>query len=77
MNKVVTVGLDIAKSVFEVHGIDEAGGVVLRQRLGRPRVLTFFEKLPRCPIGMEAELWPKLGDVDVREAAYRGGWKPA
>ena len=42
MGQVVVVGLDIAKSVFQVHGVDRAGGVVVRRRLRRSRVLAFF-----------------------------------
>jgi transposase len=52
--QVVTIGLDIAKSVFQAHGVDEAGAVVLRRRLSRARLLEFFEKQSRCLIGMEA-----------------------
>jgi transposase len=54
MASVVTIGLDIAKSVFHVHGVDAAGQAVVRQRLMRRRVLAFFEKLPRCLVGIEA-----------------------
>ena len=54
MKQVTTIGLDIAKSVFQVHGVDAAGQSVLRQRLSRSRVLEFFGKLPRCLIGLEA-----------------------
>lgn len=54
MEKVTTIGLDIAKSVFQVHGVDAAGEVVVRRRLTRSRVLTFFENLPRCLVGIEA-----------------------
>ena len=54
MNQVATIGLDIAKSIFHVHGVDAAGRSVLRQRLSRSRVLEFFGKLPRCVIGLEA-----------------------
>ena len=54
MERVATVGLDFAKSVFQVHGIDATGTVVVRRKLSRGRVLTFFEALPRCLIGMEA-----------------------
>src|SRR5262249_42766470 len=54
MKSVATIGLDIAKSVFQVHGVDAAGRVVVRQRLARRRVLAFFEKLPPCLIGIEA-----------------------
>lgn len=54
METITTVGLDIAKSVFQVHGIDSAGNLVVRRRLTRGRVLAFFEKLPRCLVGIEA-----------------------
>src|SRR5215217_713869 len=54
MERVATVGLDIAKSVFQVHGSDATGTVVVRRKLSRGRVLTFFEALPRCLIGVEA-----------------------
>jgi len=54
VGQITTIGLDIAKSVFQVHGIDAAGAVVLRQRLTRRRVLPFVAKLPRCLIGIEA-----------------------
>jgi transposase len=54
MGDVTTIGLDLAKSVFQVHGIDETGAAVLRQRLTRGRLLKFFAKLPPCLVGMEA-----------------------
>lgn len=54
METITTVGLDIAKSVFQVHGIGAAGEVVVRRRLSRGRVLAFFERLPRCLVGIEA-----------------------
>ena len=54
MGTVKTIGLDITKSVLQVHGVDAAGGVVLRQRLTRGRMLKFFAKLPSCLIGIEA-----------------------
>jgi transposase len=54
MQVVTTVGLDIAKSVFQVHGIDAAGQVVIRRQLKRRYVLAFFEKLPPCLVGIEA-----------------------
>jgi transposase len=54
MISVTAIGLDIAKSVFQVHGVDAAGQVVIRQRLTRGRVLAFFEKLAPCLVGMEA-----------------------
>jgi transposase len=46
--------LDIAKSVFQVHGVDAEGRVVLQRRLTRARLIPFFEKLPRCRVGIEA-----------------------
>jgi transposase len=54
MQAVTTVGLDIAKSAFQVHGTDTDGMVVLRQQLKRSRVLGFFKKLSPCLIGIEA-----------------------
>ena len=54
MGMVTTIGLDIAKSVFQVHGIDATGTVLVRRRLSRARVMEFFEKLPRCLVGIEA-----------------------
>ena len=54
MQVVTTVGLDIAKSVFQVHGVDGAGQVVIRRQLKRRYVLAFFEKLPPCLVGIEA-----------------------
>lgn len=54
MGEVATIGLDIAKSVFQVHGVDADGHVVLRQRLTRARVLPCFGKLPACRVGIEA-----------------------
>ena len=54
MHTITTIGLDIAKSVFQVHGIDAAGQVVIRRQLKRRYVLTFFQKLPPCLVGIEA-----------------------
>jgi transposase len=54
MQSITTIGLDIAKSIFQVHGIDAAGQVVMRRQLKRRYVLKFFEKLPSCLIGIEA-----------------------
>jgi len=54
MFKVVTVGLDIAKSVFQVHDVDVVGGVAIRRQLRRAQVLPFFAKLPACLIGIKA-----------------------
>jgi transposase len=54
MQAVKTVGLDIAKSVFQVHGVDAEGQVVIRRKLKRRYVLMFFQKLPSCLVGIEA-----------------------
>ena len=54
MQDVSTIGLDIAKSVFQVHGIDGEGKVVVRKRLPRSKVLAFFAELPPCLVGIEA-----------------------
>ena len=54
MHTATTIGLDIAKSVFQVHGIDAAGQVVIRRQLKRRYVLAFFQKLPPCLVGIEA-----------------------
>ena len=48
MQTVTTIGLDIAKSVFQVHGVDAAGQVLIRRQLKRRTVLVFFQKLPPC-----------------------------
>jgi transposase len=52
--QITTIGLDIAKNVFQVHGIDAAERVVVRKQLRRGQVMKFFESLPRCLVGMEA-----------------------
>lgn len=52
--KITTVGFDLAKNVFQVHGIDEHGKIALRKQLRRGQVLEFFVNLPACLIGMEA-----------------------
>ena len=54
MQTVRTIGLDIAKSVFQVHGVDAAGQVVIRRQLKRRYVVAFFQKLSPCLIGIEA-----------------------
>jgi transposase len=54
MQTITTIGLDIAKSVFQVHGIDAEGEVVLRRQLKRRYVVAFFQRLPPCLVGIEA-----------------------
>ena len=59
----IRIGLDIAKNVFQVHGVDDKGTVVIRKRLRRPDILRFFASLPPCLIGIEAcsasHHWPR------------------
>jgi transposase len=54
MQAVTTIGLDIAKSVFQVHGVDAEGNVIVRRQLKYRYVLAFFQKLPPCVAGLEA-----------------------
>src|SRR6202051_1231150 len=54
MGEVITIGLDIAKSVFQVHGVDDVGTVVIRKRVSRSKMLEFFADLPPCLVGIEA-----------------------
>ena len=54
MSEIITVGLDLAKNVFQVHGADGVGRAVLRKKLRRAQVLEFFSQLPSCIVAMEA-----------------------
>lgn len=54
MGEVVTIGLDIAKSVFQVHGVDAAGEVIVRRQVRRAQLLQFFAKHRPCVVGIEA-----------------------
>lgn len=54
MGQVITIGLDLAKSVYQVHGVDAAGEVVVRRQVRRSQLMQFFAKQPPCLIGMEA-----------------------
>ena len=60
MNEVITIGVDLAKNVFQVHGVDAEGGVIFRRRLRRGQVLPFFKKQPPCLIGMTAYRQPRV-----------------
>jgi transposase len=77
--EIITIGLDLAKSIFQVHAVDAAGTVVVRKALRRAQVLPFFAKTPACLVGMEAcstsHYWArelkKLGhDVRLMPPAY-------
>lgn len=79
MSEIITVGLDLAKNVFQVHGADSKGSAVLRKQLRRAQMLEFFAKLPRCLVAMEAcggaHFWgrelAKLGhDIKLIPPAY-------
>lgn len=78
MQAITTIGLDIAKSVFQVHCIDAAGNVVVRRQLKRRYVLAFFQKLSSCLVGIEAcassHHWSRelmaLGHVRLMPPAY-------
>src|ERR1700677_2403133 len=52
--QITTIGLDLAKSIFQVHGIDASGQTAVRKKLRRAEVLRFFQALPPCLVGMEA-----------------------
>jgi transposase len=54
MEQVTTIGLDLAKRVFQVHGVDAAAAVIVRRSLRRRQILAFFAKLPPCLVGIEA-----------------------
>ena len=68
MQTVTTIGLDIAKSVFQVHGVDAAGKVVVRRQLKRRYVLPFFKKLPPCLVGVEACASSIIGRASCRRS---------
>ena len=63
MPSISTIGLDIAKSVFQVLGVDAAGRAVLRRQLRRRYILAFFQQLPRCLVGIEACLHLRCSDM--------------
>ena len=54
MSEVTTIGVDLAKNVFQIHGVDMSGTTVIRKQLRRRQVLALFEKQPPCLVGMEA-----------------------
>ena len=70
MQTITTIGLDIAKSVFQVHGVDAQGKVIVRRQLKRRYVLSFFQKLPPCLIGIEACLLTLLVARTAGARAY-------
>ena len=79
LSSVTTIGLDLAKHVFQVHGVDASGRVVVAKAVRRNKLLEFFASLPRCLVGLEAcgsaHHWAreliKLGhDVRIMPPAY-------
>ena len=54
MTEVITIGLDLARNVFQIHGVDGLGEVAVRRQLRRGQILPFFKKQPLCLVGMEA-----------------------
>lgn len=84
MGDITTIGLDLAKSVFQVHAVDEMGSVVMRKRLRRSQVLAFFAEIPPCLIGLEAcatahhwasRAWLGVGMVSVCIRKHEGAPK--
>ena len=57
MNKISVIGLDLAKNVFQVHGIDTDGEAVVLKQLRRSQLRQFFARLEPCLVGMEAWGW--------------------
>jgi Transposase IS116/IS110/IS902 family len=78
MGEITTIGLDLAKQVFQVPAVDAAGQVVLRRALRRGQVMTFFAGLPRCLIGMEAcataHFWGRELTALGRSRSWQDGW---
>src|SRR5580698_10601096 len=75
--QVTTIGLDIAKNLFQVHGIDAAEKVVVRKQLRRSQVLEFFKALPRCLIGMEACATAHYWARELRKLGHKVRLMPA
>lgn len=70
---ITTIGLDLAKSVFQAHGVDAGGQVVLTKRLHRKQMLPFCAKLPPCMIGIEACATAPTGAARLPQWATRSG----
>ncbi len=71
--EVTTIGLDIAKSVFQVHGVDANGKVIVRRQIKRRDVLTFFQKLSPCLVGIEACASSHHWSRELKALGHRGG----
>ena len=73
-----TIGLDLAKHVFQIHGVDGTGHVVIRKKLRRSELVDFFTRLPPCLVGMEASgdralLGTRIVCTRARSASDAGG----
>ena len=75
--QITTIGLDIAKNVFQVHGIDAAEKVVVRKQLRRGQVMKFFEALPPCLVGMEACATAHYWARELRKLGHQVRLMPA
>ena len=73
MQTVSTIGLDIAKSLFQVHGVDGAGRVVIRRQLKRRYVLTFFQNVPHAWSALRLVLRHTIGHANSKRLATRFG----
>src|SRR6516164_689063 len=77
MGEVTTIGLDLAKHVFQVHGVDAEGATVLRKQLRRAQVLAFFSRLPPCLVGLEACATAHYWGREVRALGHEVRLMPA
>ncbi len=71
MGEITTIGLDIAKPVFQIHGVNVDGAVVIRKRVSRAKVLEFFAALPPCLVGIERVRAHIIGAVSFRFSGTR------
>jgi hypothetical protein len=78
MQAVTTISLDIAKSIFQVHGVDVEGNVIIRRKLKRRYVIAFFQKLPPCLVGIEAcassHHWSRVAAIALANKIARMAW---
>jgi hypothetical protein len=73
MQAVTTIGLDIAKAIFQVHGVGTDGNVVMRRKLKRRYVIAFFQKLPRCLVRIRSAMNSRRFIRSPRRRASREG----
>ena len=73
MSEITTIGLDLAKHVFQVHGVDSEGAVVMRKQLRRGQVLSFFGRLPRCRQQTGNTACPIMLDSEDRPLGLESG----